>query len=146
MNDKQTPARETAAPRSRRWFQYRRTWLATALLTFVSWFITPSRYSSGGISFTAHHTGSPGVITFAVRDSHSQPLRGVTVMSESFSGTTRDFVTDASGIATISPGESEVLAVFIEDQGFRLTMPGIFEHFAPDCSRGLTFNVTIRNG
>ena len=145
MNDKKTESEETAARTSRRWFQRRRTWFVAALLAFVVWFVTPSSYSAGGIRLTVHHAGTPGVLTFVVRDSHGQPLPGITVMSESFSGTTQDFITDASGTATIRPGESEVLAVFIESQAFRLTMSGIFEHFAPDCSRGLTFNVTIQN-
>jgi hypothetical protein len=79
-----------------------------------------------------------------VRDSTDRPLTGVTVMSESWSGTTEEVTTDAAGMATIRPGESEVLAVFIDDREFRLSWPGIFEHLAPSCSNGLTFKVTIR--
>ena len=146
MNDKKTPTDETAARTSRRWFQRPRTWFIAAVLAFVVWFVTPSSYSAGGIRFTVHHGGSPGAATFVVRDSADHPLPGVTVMSESFSGTTQEFVTDASGIATIRPGESEVLAVYIQGHEFRFPPQYSFlEHFAPDCSRGLTLNVSIRN-
>jgi hypothetical protein len=146
MNDRKTPTAETAARTSRRWFLRPRTWVIAAVLAFVFWFVTPSSYSAGGIRFTVHHSGSPGAVTFVVRDSTGQPLSGVTVMSESFSGTTQEFVTDASGIATIRPGESEVLAVYIQGHEFRFRPQYSFlEHFAPDCSRGLTLNVSIRN-
>jgi hypothetical protein len=143
MNDKKTATDETTARASRRWFQRPRTWVIAALLAFVVWFVTPSSYSAGDIRFTVHHSGSPGTVTFVVRHSGGQPLPGVTVMSESFSGTTQEFVTDASGIATIRPGESEVLAVYIQGHEFRFR-PQYLEHFAPDCSRGLTLNVSIQ--
>ena len=147
MNHKKTATDETAVRVSRRWFQRQRTWVIAAVLAFVVWLVTPSSYSAGGIRFTVHHSGSPGAVTFVIRDSIGQPLPGVTVQSESFSGTTQEYVTDASGIATIRPGESEILAVYIQGHEFRFRPQYSFlEHFAPDCSRGLTLNVSIRNG
>ncbi len=141
------PTDGTAARTSRRWFQRPRTWVIAAVIACVVWsFATPSSYSAGGIRFTVYHSGSPGAVTFVVRDSIDQPLPGVTVMSGSLSGTTQEFVTDASGIATIWPGEPEVLAIYIQGREFRFRPQFSFlEHFAPDCSRGLTLNVSIRN-
>ena len=135
----------TSTRTPRRWFQ--RPWVSViaAVLAFVAWFVTPSSYSDAGIRFTVHHSGAPGAVTFIVRDSHRQPLPGVTVMSESFSGTTAEFMTDASGIAKIEPGETEVLAVYIEGHEFRFRPRGILEHLAPDCSGGLTLKVLIQN-
>ena len=146
MNDMKIPTDATASRTSRQLFQRPRTWVIAAVLASVVWFVTPSKYSAGGIRFTVHHGGNPGVVTFVVRDSIGQPLPGVNIMSESFSGTTQEFVTDAGGIATIWPGESKVLAVHIQGHEFRFRPQNFFlEHFAPDCSRGLTLNVSIRN-
>ncbi len=145
MNDNRTTTGEPFARSSRRWFQRPIVWVVGVLIASAVWFIIPSSSSAGGIRFTVHHTGSPGVLTFVVRDSRGQPLPGVTVMSESSSGTTPEFTTDTSGIATIVPGESEVLAVFIQGREFRFRPRGFLEHFAPDCSGGLTFHVSIRD-
>lgn len=129
---------------SRRWFQRRTTWLIAGLLGLILWYATPSTYHAGNIRFTFRSGDTPGVLTFLVHDGRGQPLPGVHVMSESFSGTTNEVMTDASGVATISPGEEEVLAVYIEGHEFRLRYRNlILENFGPDCDSGLTFNVTI---
>ena len=146
MNDKDT-ASAAAHQQAPRWYRRKRFWLLGLFTALVIWFLVPSTYSSGGIRFSVHYSGTPGSLTFVVRDSQGAPLPGVTVMSESLSGTTEEFTTDASGIATIRPGESEVLAVRISGREFRFRPRYSFlEHFAPDCSiRGLTFHVSIRN-
>lgn len=141
-----TATDKTALRISKGCFRRPRTWIIAAVLAFILWFVTPSSWSAGGVRFTVHRGGSPGAITFVVRDSTGQLLQGVTVSSESFSGTTQEFVTEASGIATIRPGESEVLAVYIQGHEFRFRPRYTFlEHFAPDCSGGLTLNVSIQN-
>jgi hypothetical protein len=132
-------------PQKHRWYRRKRFYLLVLLVAFAIWLIKPSTYSAGGIRFSVHYTGTPGELTFVVRDSRGAPKPGVTVMSESFSGTTQEFATGATGVATISPGESEVLAVYIDGREFRFRpRNSFFEYFAPDCScRGLTFRVSI---
>lgn len=144
MNDKQTPSDETTELPSRRWFQRPQTWAIGTALVFVVWYVTPSSYSAGGIRVSVYHSGSPDAVTFVVRDSNGRLLSGVTVKTESFSGPTPESFTDASGIATILPGESEVLAVYIQGHEFRFR-PRYLENFSPDCTRGLTINVSIQN-
>ena len=129
-----------------RWYHRKRLYFLALVAVFAIWLIKPSSYSAGGIRFSIHYSGTPGDLTFVVRDSHDAPKPGVTVMSESQSGTTEEFTTDATGVATISPGESEVLAVYIDGREFRFRpRSSIFgQVFAPDCSyRGLTFRVSI---
>lgn len=144
MNNSNTAPDETPGLSFRRWFQRPLTWAVGAVLAFGVWYVTPSSYSAGGIRLSVHHSGSPDAVTFVIRDSNGQPLPGVTVKSESFSGTTPESVSDASGIATILPGESEVLAVYIQGHEFRFR-PRYLEDFSPDCSRGLKINVSIQN-
>lgn len=133
------------AHRERRWYRRKRLWLGGLLAVVVFGLMVPSTYSAGGIRLSVHYAGSPGILRFVVRDSFGSPLPGIPVMSESFSGTTGEFITDASGVALIRPGEAEVLAVRIDGREFRFRKRGSFlEHFAPDCSfRGLTFHVAI---
>ncbi len=144
MNETKSAAELKTGGVSRRWFQRWRTWVAVAVLAFVVWFLVPASYSAGGIRFTVYGQGPSGALTFVVRGAHGQPMPGVSVMSESSSGTTPEFLTDAAGRAVIRPGESEVLAVFIQDQKFLLSPFGSWETFAPSCFGGLTFEVMIR--
>ena len=138
---------ETAVRTFQHWKPGPAAWFTAVLLGILVGSLTPSRYSADGISFTFRDGGHPGALTFVIRDSHDRPLPGVTVMSESFSGTTKKFITDASGAATIEPGEVEVLAVYIANHEFRLrSRNAILEMQGPDCNSGLTFNVIMRNG
>ena len=112
----------------------------------VFWLRIPSAYSGGGISFAMRRAGSPMTLSFAVRDALDRPLAGVTLQSESCSGTTKKVVTDSAGVAYIRPGEQEVLAVFIQGREFRLRSRGVPELFAPTCTEGLSFQVIIQAG
>jgi hypothetical protein len=111
---------------------------------FDFWLSVPTRYAGGGVRFTMQHTGSPGTLSFFVRDPLQRPLAGVLVVSASQSGTTQPVATDSAGVARIRPGESEVLAIFIQGRGFRLRHLGVPEHFAPTCEEGLSFQVIIQ--
>lgn len=147
MNDKDSVS-EVAPQQGCRWYRRKRYWMLGVLAAFVIWLFVPSTYSDGRIRFSVHHAGESGVLTFIVRDLQGRPLQGVTVMSESLSGTTGEFTTDATGVATIRPGESEVLAVYIQEKVFRFQSPEskFPELFAPSCSPfGLIFRVSIRS-
>jgi hypothetical protein len=143
MRHYQAIIKSAGGRRVRRWYQFRRVWLAALLLACVVWYVVPPTYSRDGIRFTVYHKGEPGALTFVVRDAAARPLPGVTVMSESESGTTQPHKTDATGGATIRPGETEVLAVFIDGHEFRLRPNKGLEYFAPSCSGGLTFQVSM---
>ena len=145
MNDRDTDS--IAAPQQpRRWYRRKRFWLLGFLAAIAIWHFVPSTYSGAGIRFSLYSSGTPGSLTFVIRDSLGAPLPGVTVMSESLSGTTEELTTDATGVAIIRPGESEVLAVRIARREFRFCPrdSSFPELFAPDCSLfGLTFHVVM---
>jgi hypothetical protein len=104
------------------------------------WLSVPTSYAGGGIRFTMQCLDT---LSFFVCDPHQRPLAGVLVVSASESGTTQPVATDSAGFARIRPGESEVLAVFIQGRGFRLRHWGVPEHLAPTCEEGLSFQVTL---
>ncbi len=91
---------------------------------------------------------SQGVVVISVRDSALRPLANVSVTSESHSGRaiTSDvgyFTTNSSGIASLMPGEVEVIAVWIGSHRiptFHLTN----KFFGPDCSTGIVFEAILK--
>lgn len=89
----------------------------------------------------------PGIVLIQVRDSAGSPLSNVNVTSESRSGRAvnsngRVFTTDDSGVATISPGEHEIIAIWLGDQRIALRPPNR-DYFHPNCDRGIVFEAII---
>ncbi len=127
----------------------RRLALAVVLICFSFWwFCLRAIYFAPGIRVSFSHDATPGTVAFVVHDQHDRPLVGVPVDSESFSGTAGEVLTDQGGHAAITPGESEVVAVYIDHREFHLRPGGplgLLENlFSPICDPGLTFYVTIR--
>ncbi len=132
------------APIQKRWFKRRLVWLGAGVLLFIIWLCVPTVYSVGNIHVVVHDSGQSGEVAFVVRDRLMQPLSGVRVRSCSFSGWTPESVTDASGVASIQPGESEVVAVKIQNQDIQFVRPdALMAMFGPSCQFGLTLEVTI---
>lgn len=123
----------------------KRTWFAVWLLDFMLWCSLPSRIGNANISLQIHDgTGTPGNVIFIITDADQQPMAGVSVLSQSYSGSTQVHHTDKHGVAEIHPGESEVLGVFIDSQGFGFEnrLSGGFGT-VPDCADGLTIRAKL---
>jgi hypothetical protein len=88
--------------------------------------------------------GAPDKITVVVHSSNGAPRNGVEVISTSYSGTSHPEYTNSSGIATITPGEDEVLALKVDGITVMNKDNPVEEWFAPKLGReGLLFNVRL---
>jgi hypothetical protein len=140
-----------SAPRIRRPPLVRRIVFTIILLCGVSlgWLCLRTTYFDPDARVSFSRDATPGTVTFIIHDQHGNPIAGVPVNSESYSGTAGEISTNPTGRAVITPGESEVLAVYVDRQEFRLRPEGplgLIEYFcSPSCdAMGLTFHVTFR--
>lgn len=129
-----------------RWYRRKRGWGLVLLAALVGWWLMPLTFSAGNVHVWVHGGGTPGQVAFVVRDAKGGPRPGVRVMSESSSGTTAEVATDTLGRAAITPGESEVLAVYVNGREVRFYPRCSWrEFFAPSCSGdGLRLEVFLR--
>ena len=137
---------------ARHWTELKRTWFVVWLLDLILWCSLPSRIGNSYMSLDIHeNTGKPGKVTFVIRDTDHNRVPNISVESSSYSGSTQMHFTDVNGVAEIDPSESEVLGVWIDDQGFGFEnrLPGgkLLDHILgriPQCDGGLTIHVTMR--
>ena len=97
-------------------------------------------WSSPHVSWRA---GAPDrAIVVRVTRQHA-PVSGYAVESESHSGTEGERRTDSSGVALLQQGEPEIIALHLDHQRVPLRpLPG-GDFFAPSCTTGITFDVSL---
>lgn len=117
-----------------------------AVIFVFWWYCLRSDFWLSGARISYETGGKPGTITFLVRNTDGQPLPGVFVRTQSYSGWTQERITDASGRAVVTPGEREVLGVSAANREVMFRHQGslIEMLFSPGCSDGLTVTVVLR--
>lgn len=97
---------------------------------------------------TIKGNANPGMVVVHITDAAGKPIKGLSVCSESESGTSNPPVdTDDLGIAMIRPGESEVIGIHINSEKV-WTSPYSGSLFAPilspSCESGVAFRVVMK--
>ena len=88
---------------------------------------------------------NPGTIIVKLQWDTGEPARRVEVVSESWSGTAPSTYTDALGVATIEPGEDEVISLRVDGKIMMDRSSVIESWFAPRSGKdGLTFTIRLK--
>jgi hypothetical protein len=112
------------------------------------WAVTRPYESSDLADVSWEPGGEPGVVTFTIVDALGRPMPGVSADTNSFSGWTgRLAVTDANGMARISPGESEVIGLRVRGVEVmnRDDLDSYIMGLTPSVGRGLRVKVRVKD-
>jgi hypothetical protein len=116
-------------------------------IVYAFWSLCLStHYSAPGLRLSYETGGTRNAVSFDVRDPDGQPIAGVSVLSEDYSGSVWG-VTDGNGIATNvhTSGESTVLSVTVNGQRVEFRTGVLIEDlFSPDLSSGVRVTVVLQ--